>query len=185
MNEEVKKLTASLEPLIADLDEKLTILNDKKNKYTSITNFINYVHDDVNLVGIYADQNLILENLSNINSSEKEYNASCYLLKSEDASVKALPQYEMSYSYINNLIDYFKKCQKELNEEIIELEKEVLEKQLDKKYYEIFSTENPFVSDIQEFTGFLEKRSVDAEQRIKMLIYTINSNMLGYEGKKS
>lgn len=185
MNEYVKKLTTSLEPLIEDLDEKLTVLNEKKEKFESVSKFLSYVKDDVNLVGIYADQDLILEHLANVDSDKNEYVASCYLLKSEDESVKALPQYKKAYSFVENLINYFKDCKEKLNTEILELEDVCAEKKLDKKYYELFSKENPFVTDVSEFTSFLEKRALDDEQRINMLIYTINSNMLAYTGKKN
>lgn len=185
MNEYVKELTNSLEPLIEDLDEKLAVLDTKKRNYDDVSKFLSYVHDDVHLVSIYAEQDLILGNLSNINSNEEEYKASCYLLRGEDERIKALPQYGDAYHYIEKMIQYFKECKEKLGTEIEELESLCSEKKLDKKYFEIFSDENPFVTDVLEFESFLDKRVTDNEQKKNILIYTINSNILNYCGKKS
>ena len=185
MNDYVKKLTTNLEPLIVDLDERHTELNEKKELCERVSRFLAYTADDVNQVGIYADQELILENLDKINSNKDEYKASCYLLKSGDDSVKSLPQYKEANDYILSLINYFKMNKSELLENIQNLEKLCHEKEIEKKYYDIFVSEKPLVDDVSEFREFIDKHVVDDDEKINLLIYTINSNMEMYKGKKS
>ena len=185
MNEFVKKLTGSLEPLISDLDEKLIELKTKKEKLESISRFLAYVDGDVNLVGVYADQDLIIDNLEKINSNKEEYKASCYLLSSEDANVKSLPQYKDASLYILGLINHFKMSKSQLVTEIQELEQVCYEKELDKKYYEIFNENVPFVENVEEFRNFLDRHTMSVEEKIDLLIYTINSNVANYQGKNS
>lgn len=185
MNEYVKKLTDSLEPLIVDLDDKQMELNQKKEKLESVSRFLAYVNGDVNLVGIYADQELILENLDKLNSNKDEYKASCYLLESSDESVQMLPQYREANLYILELINYFKRNKSELTLEIQELERVCHEKELNKKYYELFIDENPLVSDVKEFEEFLDSHSITDDEKINLLVYTIKSNVLNYQEQKS
>ncbi len=181
MNEYVRMLTDSLEPLIMDLDDRLKELKSKKERMESVSRFLAYVNGDVNLVGIYADQNLIIDNLDNINSNKEEYKASCYLLRSEEESVKSLPQYKEANMYILGLINYFKITKTSLVSEIGELERVCHDKTLEKKYYEIFNEPSPFVSDVNEFMEFLDKHAISDDERINLLIYTIKSNVSEYK----
>ena len=185
MMEYVKGLTSRLEPLIIDLDDRLNELNLDRQELESVSRLLAYVNGDVNLVGIYADQNLILENLDKVGSNKEEYKACCYLLRSEDENVKSLPQYEQANLYVLNLINYFKLLKSELTVVIQDLEKVCQEKKLEKKYYEIFSNDNPFVYDVSEFKEFLKKHTMSDDEMINILIYTINSNILNYQGMKN
>ena len=181
MYDYVKMLTTSLEPLIVDLDERLEELKDKKEKMESVSRFLAYTNGDVNLVGVYADQNLILENLENINSNKEEYKASCYLLRSNDENVKALPQYQAANMYIVGLINYFKVEKTTLASEINELERVCEDKTLEKKYYEIFNNSCPFIENVEEFIAFLDKHTISEDEKVQLLIYAINSNMENYQ----
>lgn len=185
MNEYVKRLTDSLEPLIVDLDDKSMELRLKKEKLESVSRFLAYVNGDVNLVGVYADQDLILEHLDKIDSNKEEYKASCYLLRSEDESVKMLPQYREANLYVLGLINYFKMNKGELTTEIQELESVCREKELNKKYYELFSEEKPFVNDVVEFEEFLDKHVISDEEKINLLVYVIKNNVLNYQEQES
>ena len=185
MNEYVKRLMEKLEPLIVDLDDKLIQLRGEKEKLERVSRFLAYVNGDVNLVGIYADQNLILENLDKINSTKNEYKASCYLLKNEDNGIKMLPQYKQANDFMLGLINYFKMNKIELSNIIQELDNICKEKSLDKKYFEIFSKENPMVNEIDEFEQFLDKHALTSDEKINLLIYVVNSNVLNYKGMKS
>lgn len=184
MNECVRKFVNELEPLIADLDDKLMELRTKKEKHEDVSRLLAYVNGDVNLVGVYADQELILDNLDKINSNKDEYKASCYLLRGEDASVKSLPQYKNAVDYILKLIDYFKVSKNQLAGEIQSLEMVCNEKELEKKYFELLSTESPEIQDVLEFEEFLNKHVINDEEKIDLLIYTIKSNVLNYRAKK-
>ena len=71
MNESVNLLVGILEPLIRDLDEKKSILNEKKELLENVTRLLAYTKDNIDMVGVYADQNLILDNLSKIKPSNR------------------------------------------------------------------------------------------------------------------
>ena len=185
VDENIKKLIERLEPLIVDLDDKLNELESEKENFEKVSRFLAYVNGDVNLVGIYADQNLILDTLDKINSTKDEYKASCYLLKNDDAGVKILPQYKKANDFMLSLINYFKMNKIEVSNKIQELDAICKEKSLNKKYYEIFSKENPLVEDVKEFEEFLDKHMTTSDEKIDLLMYTINNNVLNYKGIKS
>ena len=185
MNDYVKKLTDELEPLIADLDEKREELNSKKEYCERVSRFLAYTNGDVNLVGIYADQELIFNNLEKVKSTKDTYKASCYLLKSSEDSIKNLPQYKEANDYILGLINYFKNDKSELLINIQNLEKICREKEIEKKYFDIFTSTEPLVDDILEFREFLDKHVVNDEDKVNILLYTINHNVMNYKEKRS
>lgn len=185
INDYVKKMTTSLEPLIADLDEKHEELNSKKDYCERVSRFLAYTNGDVNLVGIYADQELIIDKLNSISSSKENYKASCYLLKSSDDSVKNLPQYKEANDYILGLINSFKNDKNDLLIDIQNLEKICREKEIEKKYYDIFTNEKPFIEDVLEYRDFIDKHVINDEEKINLLIYTINNNVINYKEGRS
>lgn len=185
MSENIERLRKNLEPLIVDLDEKVEELKVKKEKLENVSRFLAYVNGDVNMVGVYADQNLVLDSLESLGSTKEEYKASCYLLRSDDASVKSLPQYQEANSYINKLIDYFKANKSELSAEIIDLDKVCQEKKIEKKYYDLFAEESPLVENITEFKDFIQKHTVTSDDRIDLLIHAIKSNLDNYQKGKN
>ena len=181
MNEYVKKLTNDLEPLIYDLDDKLMELELKKEKLESVSRMLAYVNGDVNMVGVYADQDLIIDSLEKINSNKDEYRASCYLLRNEDENIKNLPQYREANLYILGLINYFKMFKGELSSEIQELERVCREKEVDKKYYQLLNENTPLIENVTEFADFIEKHLTTDEERINLLKFAINSNLTNYQ----
>lgn len=184
MNEYVEKLKRSLEPLIEDLHEKVELLSLKKEKLEGVSRFLAYVNGDANLVGVYADQNLILDSLEKIDSDKDEYKASCYLLRSDDVKIKSLPQYQKANEYIGKLINYFKTSKVELTSEITNLESVCNKKKIEKKYYDLFMDNSPLIEDVSEFESFLKDHTTTNEERINLLIYAINSNVINYENSE-
>ena len=179
-DDSVKKLVNMLEPLTEDLEEQKNILAERKEELESVSRLIAYTKDSIEMVGIYADQDLILDMLDKLNITEDDYKASCYLLKSESDSVKALPQYEKAYNLISDIIQYFKLHKAELVVEIQELTETCQRKEIEKKYSTILSEANPYVEDIEEFTGFLSDHYLDEEDIINILYSTIRSNIVNY-----
>lgn len=185
MDNSVRKLVGLLEPLIFDLEEKKHLLIEQKNELENVSRMLAYTKDNIDMVGIYADQDLILNSLSKINSNKEEYRASCYLLNSENDDVKKLPQYEKAYDLISDIVEYFKLYKAELIVETNELEKECHEKEIAKKYYNIFSNTNPFIDDINEFNSFIDKYEISEEDKINILIYTLENNIKKYTRENS
>ena len=89
----IKNIVTILEPLVEDLEDKKRILSDRKKELEEVSRLIAYTKDNVEMVGIYADQDIIINNLDKLKCSKEDYKASCYLLKSESEHVKVLPQY--------------------------------------------------------------------------------------------
>lgn len=177
----VKKFLTILEPLVWDLEDQKKYLSKIKDELESVSRLLAYTKDDVDMVGIYADQELIINNLGKINCSKDEYKASCYLLKSEDENVKKLPQYASAKDLINNIIDFFKLHKAELIVEIQDLKNKCDRKEIEKKYYDILSSPNPFIEDIYEFKNILNDYELTNEDKIDILLKMINNNLLNYE----
>ena len=107
------------------------------------------------------------------------------MLKSSDDNVKNLPQYKEANDYILGLINYFKNDKNELLTDIQNLEKICREKEIEKKYFDILTSANPLVDDVLEFREFLDKHVVNDEEKVNILLYTINNNVINYKGKRS
>jgi len=176
----VQSLVQILESLILDLDEKKRYLEEEKEDLEKVSRLLAYTKDNIETVGIYADQELITSNLEKIGCSKEEYKACCYLLKSEDANVKNLPQYENSYNLISDIIEFFKLHKADLMVDIQELKEVCKKKELEKKYYDILSKPNPFIEDVDEFTSILNGYDLTSENKINILVSIINSNLLNY-----
>ena len=184
-DDSVRHLVAILEPLVEDLDDKKRLLSEKKNEQESISRLIAYTKDNYEMVGIYADQDIIINNLEKLNYSKEDYRTSCYLLKSENDSVKALPQYQEASNLISNVMEYFKKHKQELLSEIQDLSIVCEKKELEKKYYDILSCINPLIENVHEFVDFMKKHELPNEEIIKILYSTIRDNMTNYKLKSN
>ena len=181
MSDSVERLLKLLEPLIVDLDDKIRELESKKEKLEKVSRFVAYINDDVHRVGVYADQDFILGNLEIINSNREEYKAYCYLLKSDDENIKKLPQYEKATQYITNMINCFKTMKVSLTEEVRNLESDCKRKSVEKKYYDLFSKERFYVSEIDEYKEFLDEHEISVDDKIQLLLLTIKKNVEKYQ----
>lgn len=180
MNNSVNLLVGVLEPLIADLDEKKNVLNEKKDILENVSRLLAYTKDNVDMLGAYDDQELIINNLDKLNTDKDEYKASCYLLKSENDNIKNLPQYKKAYNLICDIIEYFKLYKSELNVETQDLEKKCLKKEMEKKYCDILKEDTPYVDDVEEFKNLLKEQAISNSDKINILLYVINNNKIKY-----
>ena len=180
MNNSVNLLVGVLEPLVSDLEEKKTALKEKKSILDNVSNLLACTKNNADMLGTYSDQNLILDNLANINTDKDEYKASCYLLKSENDSIKNLPQYKKAYGLICDIIEYFKLYKSELMVETEELEKKCSKKELEKKYCDILKQDTPYIDNVEEFKKLLNEQLLSNKDKIEILLYVINSNKLKY-----
>ena len=180
MDNSVNKLIGILEPLIADLEERKDHLNERKEELENVSRLLAYTKDNIDMVGVYADQDLILNHLYKINTDKDEYKASCYLLKSENENIKNLPQYKEAYNLISDLIEFFKLYKAELIVETQDLEKNCQTKEIEKKYCDILKEKTPFIDDVHEFRGVLDNHSLSNDEKINILIYAIKNNAIKY-----
>lgn len=177
----IKKLVNILEPRVWDLDDQKKYLEKEKDELESVSRFIAYTKDNTEMVSIYADQELITSNLDKIYCSIDEYKASCYLLKSEDETIKKLPQYTKAKDLINDIVEYFKFHKSELLVETQDLKKKCEQKEIEKKYYDILSSANPFIENIKEFRELIDQYDLKDEDKINILITILKNNILNYE----
>ena len=171
----IRRFVTILEPLIVDLDDK------KKELLENISRFLAYTKDKYETVGIYADQDLIMNHLENVGYSLEEYKASCYLLKSDDSKVKGLPQYEKACELIRDIVNFFSQYKVDLTIQIQLLNDVCNRKEMEKKYYDIFSNSDPYVKDIGEFENIIDDYDLTNDEKINILVSTINSNMANYK----
>ena len=184
MDNSVKKLITMLEPLVFDLEDQKNLLENRKNELENVSRFVAYTKDDVDKVSVYADQNMIINNLSKIYCDKDTYKASCYLLQSEDESVKSLPQYKKAHELVGDIVELFKLYKSELVVETQDIKKICEKKEIEKKYYEIFKNKDPFVEEVFEFKEMLDSHNVSTDDKIALLLYTIKSNLKRYEESK-
>ncbi len=184
MDNSVRKLTMMLEPLVSDLDDQKRLLEERKEELENVSRLVAYTKDNVDMVSVYADQDLIMDNLFKIYCDKDEYKASCYLLQSEDENVKCLPQYEKAHDLVCDIVEFFKLYKAELGVETQDLKKSCEEKEIEKKYYDIFKSDEPHVEDVNEFKMMLDNHDMSNEDKIEILLYTIKSNLKNYRESK-
>ena len=184
-SDSIRNLVAILEPLVENLEEDKRILSDRKTELENVSRLIAYTKDNIEMVGIYADQDIIINNLDNLKISVDDYKAGCYLLKNESESVKELPQYTEAYNLISDIVEYFKLHKAELIVEINELTSSCERKEIEKKYYDLLSCPNPLIEDIKEFVDFLKKHDIKDEEIISILYNTIHDNIVNYSLKNN
>ena len=179
-SDSIRNLVAILEPLFEDLEENKNLLSNCKAELENVSRLVAYTKDNIEMVGIYADQDIIINNLGNLKFSVEDYKASCYLLKNESEGVKELPQYQKAYDLISDIIEYFKLHKAELIVEIQELTGICEKKELEKKYYDMLSCPNPLIENIKEFIEFLRTHGIKDEEIVNILYSTIHDNIVNY-----
>ena len=179
-SDSIRNLVLVLEPLVLDLEENKKILSDNKQELENVSRLIAYTKDNIEMVGIYADQDIITNNLDNLKISVDDYKAACYLLKTENDKVKDLPQYKEAYNLISDIMEYFKLHKAELVVEIQRLTDSCEKKEIEKKYYDILSCPNPLIENIKEFVDFLRDHGIKDEEIVNILYNTIHDNIVNY-----
>ena len=185
MNDIVSKLISLLEPIINDLDDIKYELSAKRKTLDEVNEMIDEVKDDLTKVSKYRNQKLIIDNLGDIKSNEREYKACCYLMDSVENNIKFLPQYIEASNYMERLINYFKNLKERLSFKVSELQTVCMDKEMNKKYYEILSSENPVVNDANEFRNILDKQNLSDDEKISLLVYILKNNVSNYKKKNS
>ena len=183
MIECVNRLVVRLGNGFTNLDEKENEYNIERKKLSDYQKLLEFINFDAKKLNKYDDQTLIHDAVSAINSSLKDYDASCYLLDSDDEKVALLPQYRNAKSYLETIINYLKMMRDKLNNMVLELENDCLNMNLSKKYFEILSDDNPFVDDIDEFVKLLERENINIKDKNKILSYIVKSNVNNYKKK--
>jgi len=179
----VKDLVVRLGNSFTTLDERekeYISVNEKLHNYQRLLDFINF---DSRKLNKYDDQTLIQDAVVAMNSTIKDYDAACYLIDSNDENVMLLPQYRNSKAYLETIISYLKMMRDKLNNVFMELENDCTNMKLSKKYFEILSSDNPFVDNIDEFVSLLNKEQINLNNQNTIISYIIKSNVSNYKKK--
>ena len=180
MIESVSNLVIKLGNSFTNLEEQEKECMTLKEKLEQYEKMLNFINGNAKRLNKYEDQSLILDAIKEIKSTPNEYEAACYLLDSNDDSVMILPQYRNSKTYLDTIINYMKMIRDSINDRVLELDKECSTMQLNKKYYQILNEDSPFVLDIDEFLGLLEREESVLEERNVILSYIIKNNVDNY-----
>ncbi len=115
-----------------------------------------------------------------ISKDENDYQAIKYLVSSKDKKIQFLPQYVDSLVNLESLAIILRERKNELSNEIDKWSIEFDNKYINKKYYDIFTSNNIYISDPEEFSIFLSKIDLTSEDKINILKDVINYNLVYY-----
>ena len=177
----IRKLVTILEPRVWDLNDQWKLLSNKKDELENVSRFVAYTKDNYEMVGIYSDQDLVTSKFDELDLDVDDYKASCYLLKSSDENVKRLPQYEKALDMIKEIINYFIQYKATLQEEIQDMNIMCQKKEIEKKYYDILSSSNPYIENIKEFREIIDEHILNDKDKINILVQILKNNISNYE----
>lgn len=177
----VDEMLSYLEPIIKDIDSAKNILDTLIYENNSILSFLSCVDNDPANIEKFSNQQFIINNLEHVASNEQEYKANLYLVKSNNDSIKNLPQFQNAFNYFNNIINHFNRRADELKIEVVDMERTYEYKTICKKYYNIFRYKKQ-IEDVDEFIEFLRKfDSISLEDKTGLVLYLLNSNLEYYK----
>lgn len=177
---ELKKLLFLMKPVINNIDVVKKDLDSKSAIYNHFCEFMAFVGDDVYKVGQYKDQDFVIEYLSRINSDPDEYNGAKYLLSCSDTSVQYLPQYDVAKEYFNKIILYYNVIKEASSFRVYELKNIYDQKSLTKKYYDLLSSDNYLIDDIDEFISVVGEFNFTRTEIRNIYASVIKSNVKYY-----
>ena len=181
MNDLVKKLVTRLGESFTNLEEQEKEFNIQNEKLSEYNKLLDFVSGDAKKINKYEDQKLILNAVSEIDSTKEEYDAACYLLESNDDNVINLPQYRNSRIYLETIINYLNGTKDKIKNTVDELNSDCTDMRFNKKYYEILNNDYPFVEDIDEFEKLLDKEDIQIDDRFEIISFIIKSNVNHYK----
>ena len=184
MNDSLTNLLSEIEPKIKNIQENRIEKKALQDVYETIHEIVDLGEKSYLEILDYYDQEFIFKAIKignkNADMLIDKYKTCRYLLRRHDASLRDLPQYKESISYMEYLYKYLydldKKIKLEFDQKI-----EVLEVQeLLNKYYGLLSKENIFIKDIPEFLEFLDINKINLDDRLNILILINKKNIKNY-----
>jgi len=171
----------SIKPNIEGIDEIKEKLDNSMDEYKNLDELVFFIGNDSKKIIDFPNQDLVNNYLSLISKDEKEYQAIKYLISTNDKKLRFLPQYVDSIINLESLSLSIKNLKNKLSSEIDDLSSTYYEKWLNKKYYNIFSTNNIYLSDPSEFSIYLKKLEIPIELKINILGEAIKYNNIYYQ----
>lgn len=184
MNDSLAKLLKYLEPRIENVHENRVELKSLSNVYETISEIVNLGEKSYLDIIDYYDQDFIIKAIK-INGTDNDnrvnkYKTSRYLLKNQDSSLKELPQYKESISFMESLFKYLYGLYVDIKLEYETRQEELNVQEILNKYYLLLRKNNIFIEDVLEFITFLDLCEIDKSEKLNILIFITKCNIKNY-----
>ena len=184
MNDSLKKLLTYIEPKILNIQDKRVEILSLGDSYKTLKEIVDLGQNSYRDILEFYDQDFIIRciKISNDNyiNNLELYKSSKYLLKKNDSNLLELPQYKQAISYMERLFTYLIDLYHQTKLDYDNLKEELEKLEILNKYYLLFTKENFFVDDIEEFILFMQLVDIPKIDKLNLLILVSKFNVKTY-----
>ena len=184
MNDSLKKLLTYIEPKILNIQDKRVEILSLGDSYKTLKEIVDLGQNSYRDILEFYDQDFIIRciKISNDNyiNNLELYKSSKYLLKKNDSNLSELPQYKQAISYMERLFTYLIDLYHQTKLDYDNLKEELEKLEILNKYYLLFTKENFFVDDIEEFILFMQLVDIPEIDKLNLLILVSKFNVKTY-----
>lgn len=184
MNDSLKKLLTYIEPKILNIQDKRVEILSLGDSYKTLKEIVDLGQNSYRDILEFYDQDFIIRciKISNDNyiNDLELYKSSKYLLRKNDSNLLELPQYKQAISYMERLFTYLIDLYHQTKLDYDNLKEELEKLEILNKYYLLFTKENFFVDDIEEFILFMQLVDIPEIDKLNLLILVSKFNVKTY-----
>ena len=184
MNDSLKKLLTYIEPKILNIQDKRVEILSLGDSYKTLKEIVDLGQNSYRDILEFYDQDFIIRciKISNDNyiNNLDLYKSSKYLLRKNDSNLLELPQYKQAISYMERLFTYLIDLYHQTKLDYDNLKEELEKLEILNKYYLLFTKENFFVDDIEEFLLFMQLVDIPEIDKLNLLILVSKFNVKTY-----
>ena len=184
MNDSLKKLLTYIEPKILNIQDKRVEILSLGDSYKTLKEIVDLGQNSYRDILEFYDQDFIIRciKISNDNyiNNLDLYKSSKYLLRKNDSNLLELPQYKQAISYMERLFTYLIDLYHQTKLDYDNLKEELEKLEILNKYYLLFTKENFFVDDIEEYLLFMQLVDIPEIDKLNLLILVSKFNVKTY-----
>ena len=184
MNDSLKKLLTYIEPKILNIQDKRVEILSLGDSYKTLKEIVDLGQNSYRDILEFYDQDFIIRciKISNDNyiNNLELYKSSKYLLRKNDSNLLELPQYKQAISYMERLFTYLIDLYHQTKLDYDNLKEDLEKLEILNKYYLLFTKENFFVDDIEEFILFMQLVDIPEIDKLNLLILVSKFNVKTY-----
>ena len=184
MNDSLKKLLTYIEPKILNIQDKRVEILSLGDSYKTLKEIVDLGQNSYRDILEFYDQDFIIRciKISNDNyiNNLELYKSSKYLLRKNDSNLLELPQYKQAISYMERLFTYLIDLYHQTKLDYDNLKEELEKLEILNKYYLLFTKENFFVDDIEEYLLFMQLVDIPEIDKLNLLILVSKFNVKTY-----
>ena len=184
MNDSLKKLLTYIEPKILNIQDKRVEILSLGDSYKTLKEIVDLGQNSYRDILEFYDQDFIIRciKISNDNyiNDLELYKSSKYLLRKNDSNLLELPQYKQAISYMERLFTYLIDLYHQTKLDYDNLKEELEKLEILNKYYLLFTKENFFVDDIEEYLLFMQLVDIPEIDKLNLLILVSKFNVKTY-----